>query len=428
MIIQILQTSALGSGATALIGLLVAVVLGFILGYIYWRRNASGDSGELAALQAQYDEKTKEAQSANGKLMSANAKLEACQQAQAAKDTEIKMLSERTAELAAEVSGLQNKEDEPDMKLSDFKRKYEVAKNSLAPVQARSKSLEDKVKKLEDKIRELEPIEGKFKAYLRESDQLKLKLARTLNKEKDLRDELAKLKASGTPMGATPAAAVSVDTSGLEAEISSLKASLATEQKGKVELKTKMAALEAKLQSEKTAHAKLQAEAKAAGTAQADTGAQVKLEAEIKKLKADLDACQANLATAHASLADVKEDLEEAKEDISEAEAKAKAAEAKKEEVLARIAEKAKNIAFDRIGTATAAEKDDLKIIKGIGPFIEEKLNALSIYTFRQIANFTEEDEEVVNKAIEFFPGRIKRDQWSKQAEELADTQDKEKE
>ncbi|MDA9183098.1 hypothetical protein N9O12_01695, partial [Candidatus Poseidoniaceae archaeon] len=55
----------------------------------------------------------------------------------------------------------------------------------------------------------------------------------------------------------------------------------------------------------------------------------------------------------------------------------------------------------------------------GIGPFIEEKLNALGIYTFEQVGNMTPEIEEQVNKAIEFFPGRVKRDQWAKQAREL---------
>ncbi|MEZ4850531.1 MAG: hypothetical protein R3B93_18345 [Bacteroidia bacterium] len=88
-------------------------------------------------------------------------------------------------------------------------------------------------------------------------------------------------------------------------------------------------------------------------------------------------------------------------------------------EVLARIEEKAKNLNFERIGLATIDEKDDLKIIKGIGPFIEKKLNALKIFTFRQIANFTNEDEEKVTDAIEFFPGRIGRDKWVPQAKKL---------
>ena len=89
--------------------------------------------------------------------------------------------------------------------------------------------------------------------------------------------------------------------------------------------------------------------------------------------------------------------------------------------ILSRIRANTSRINFGRIGTAAEAEKDDLKIIKGIGPFIEKKLNALNIFTFRQIANFTEEDEDMVNEAIEFFPGRIHRDKWSSQAASLAD-------
>jgi len=91
-----------------------------------------------------------------------------------------------------------------------------------------------------------------------------------------------------------------------------------------------------------------------------------------------------------------------------------------KQEVLARIKEKAAGLDFDTIGTAVADDKDDLKLVKGIGPFIEEKLNALGIYTFRQIANFTEEIEQQVNEAIEFFPGRIRRDNWKGQADVFA--------
>jgi predicted flap endonuclease-1-like 5' DNA nuclease len=91
-----------------------------------------------------------------------------------------------------------------------------------------------------------------------------------------------------------------------------------------------------------------------------------------------------------------------------------------KQAELDRIAAKAETIDFGVIGTASASEKDDLKIIKGIGPFIEKKLNALGIYQFAQIAKMTSKLEDEVNIAIEFFPGRVKRDEWVKQANELA--------
>ncbi|MGB1522994.1 MAG: helix-hairpin-helix domain-containing protein, partial [Candidatus Poseidoniaceae archaeon] len=92
----------------------------------------------------------------------------------------------------------------------------------------------------------------------------------------------------------------------------------------------------------------------------------------------------------------------------------------KQAEELERIAQKAEGIDFAILGVASASEADDLQKIKGIGPFIAEKLNALGIYKFSQLANMTSEIEEEVNVAIEFFPGRVKRDEWAKQAKEFA--------
>ena len=88
--------------------------------------------------------------------------------------------------------------------------------------------------------------------------------------------------------------------------------------------------------------------------------------------------------------------------------------------VLNRIRSRANEIEFTRIGYATVADADDLKDIVGIGPFLEKKLHAVGIYKFRQIANFTREDIDQVNDIIEFFPGRIERDNWVGQAIELA--------
>lgn len=84
--------------------------------------------------------------------------------------------------------------------------------------------------------------------------------------------------------------------------------------------------------------------------------------------------------------------------------------------ILQRIQGKGSSVNFDRIGKASVKEKDDLKRIKGIGPMIEGRLNALGIYTFEQISKFSPKDEVIVNEAIEFFQGRISRDNWVEQA------------
>ena len=112
-------------------------------------------------------------------------------------------------------------------------------------------------------------------------------------------------------------------------------------------------------------------------------------------------------------------DSEDKEPRVAEKKDKPKKKKSSKEDDLARIAEKKDSIDFSTLGNAREEDKDDLKSIKGIGPFLEEKLNALGIYTYEQISKMTPELEDQVNEAIEFFPGRIKRDEWVKQAKDL---------
>ena len=72
-----------------------------------------------------------------------------------------------------------------------------------------------------------------------------------------------------------------------------------------------------------------------------------------------------------------------------------------------------------RIKSATSSQKDNLQMIKGVGPFIEGKLNRLGIYNFEQISQLDEELIDKLTDAIQFFPGRILRDDWVGQAKGL---------
>jgi predicted flap endonuclease-1-like 5' DNA nuclease len=64
-------------------------------------------------------------------------------------------------------------------------------------------------------------------------------------------------------------------------------------------------------------------------------------------------------------------------------------------------------------------EADDLKLIKGIGPRNEKACNALGIYQFRQIADWTPDEAIWVGHDLA-FPGRIEREHWIAQARLLA--------
>jgi len=62
---------------------------------------------------------------------------------------------------------------------------------------------------------------------------------------------------------------------------------------------------------------------------------------------------------------------------------------------------------------------DDLKLISGVGPKIEETLHELGIFTFKQVAAWKKAEREWVDGYLSFH-GRIEREEWVKQAKALA--------
>ncbi len=63
--------------------------------------------------------------------------------------------------------------------------------------------------------------------------------------------------------------------------------------------------------------------------------------------------------------------------------------------------------------------RDDLKLIKGIGPAIEKTLNELGIRRFDQIADMSEYDIDRVAQRLKGFRTRIYREDWIGQARDL---------
>jgi predicted flap endonuclease-1-like 5' DNA nuclease len=68
---------------------------------------------------------------------------------------------------------------------------------------------------------------------------------------------------------------------------------------------------------------------------------------------------------------------------------------------------------------ATANEADDLKQISGVGPYLEGKLNAFGIYTFRQVAALEPDVIEQLGETFGSFSDRIIREDWVGQAKKL---------
>ncbi|MGH1426308.1 MAG: 50S ribosomal protein L21 [Arenicella sp.] len=68
---------------------------------------------------------------------------------------------------------------------------------------------------------------------------------------------------------------------------------------------------------------------------------------------------------------------------------------------------------------ASTEGADDLSKISGVGPVIVGKLNDLGITTFEQIAKLKKAEIAEIDEKLN-FKGRIERDDWIKQAKELA--------
>jgi predicted flap endonuclease-1-like 5' DNA nuclease len=66
-----------------------------------------------------------------------------------------------------------------------------------------------------------------------------------------------------------------------------------------------------------------------------------------------------------------------------------------------------------------ASGADDLKLLKGVGPKLEQTLNALGFYHFDQVAGWRKKEIEWVDNNLK-FKGRIERDGWVAQAKVLA--------
>ncbi|MCL4147134.1 UNVERIFIED_CONTAM: hypothetical protein GTU68_042231 [Idotea baltica] len=69
--------------------------------------------------------------------------------------------------------------------------------------------------------------------------------------------------------------------------------------------------------------------------------------------------------------------------------------------------------------SAAVAASDDLKLIKGVGPALEKKLNVAGIQSFSDIAALKAADIKTLDESLD-LKGRVKRDGWVKQAKALA--------
>lgn len=69
---------------------------------------------------------------------------------------------------------------------------------------------------------------------------------------------------------------------------------------------------------------------------------------------------------------------------------------------------------------AQSSEADDFTRMKGVGPKLAERLQALGITRFSQLAALTPQDAAALDARLGNFQGRLQRDRWIEQARFLA--------
>jgi|TARA_B100002049_G_C16080030_1_gene376770 molybdopterin-containing oxidoreductase family membrane subunit len=76
---------------------------------------------------------------------------------------------------------------------------------------------------------------------------------------------------------------------------------------------------------------------------------------------------------------------------------------------------------LDRTGSYNPENQtaDNLQKLKAVGPFLEQRLHQVGLYTYVQVSKLTQDDFELLDEVIENFPNSAQREDWVAQATEL---------
>jgi predicted flap endonuclease-1-like 5' DNA nuclease len=131
-------------------------------------------------------------------------------------------------------------------------------------------------------------------------------------------------------------------------------------------------------------------------------------EEEAEEAKADAEAAKRNLNAALRKAELAGRDAEQFTDEMER--------ERREEQIIERVIQRGDSLDWSKIGISEGNNPDDLTLIKGIDDFTQRKLNALGIFTFRQIANIDSGAGKVVNDSLELLPGKVAELGWAKQA------------
>ncbi len=357
--------------------LLVAFLIGFITAWIYWRRKWKAVKNELAtrtselsALRVKYDELTRTLELKEADLKKANLEIEEL-------TARVRQLQEEKGQLHGDLHAtrldlekLNTEKGELLEKEKGYLNQLEDFDTLVLGLKTKNQNLAVQADQDSNALNELAQLQSKYNAVNTKLD--------AMEKEKaELTEKLNTSMALGVS---------SEDTDALKSKVD--------------DLETENANLMSQLQN-----------SNALNEAYSDYDALKSKISDLSDENAELKQRLAAMAAAPVVMAASSEETTDDGDGGAE--------EVSKEEKAAQAQADVKAALGSRIAAATEDQKDDLKMINGVGPFIEKKLNNLGIYTFEQISQFDDELSNQVTDAIEFFPGRIQRDDWVGQAKTL---------
>ncbi len=400
--------SSFGSIATALFFLLFAGIMGYILHYLLSRRG----------LHAKFELLRNQFSGFDSRLNGVDKKVKSL-------ETQWPKFEERFQTLESQQENFETAQNEAHKKIDlDF---GELKKNQTLKFTSLTTQLTDATSELAGMKSSFTPFETGLKSQAQNLEALKTKMT-SLNSEREKKEAQLDEKIKSAVKSDDIKDFIKMSSLGEFAKKSDIPSSLTqAEVKGFIgetekNWMSKLTGTESKIKDWSPQINQMTSKVQSLETEKLD---KVQFE-QVKKLETQLQSLTENLNQLKKENKDQDDEISALKLALKEKNSKPVAAPAP--------VKKAAPIAMDSRGVPTepivdklsirnirvqSHEKDDLKLIKGIGPFIEEKVNALGITTFKQVAALTHEDVDLVTDAIQFFPGRILRDDWMSQAQQL---------
>ncbi len=350
---------------------------------------------------------------------SANAAAERARTAEL--DEELKRRSMRIEALEARLTHLETTEDEvTSLRISHDDLEQRAARvtaveSEIVELRRSNSDLRVRNEEAEQRALRVVELEAKLRSAEREAEGLRSAAsafeATSKTERADLEQSAARLQALEAEISTTEQS-LALATTEHELELEAAHHDLATADARISELQETLDKASAPRPHKAKAKAKA-LRAELADCAKTNKG----LRGDLKAAQRAADHSSAAAEAMRTELASAKRDAKQRATTISALRTdlvKARTAKARhRDKRLASAQAKAADLATQLDGT------DDLKLISGIGPKLEKKLNELGITRFSHLAVMKKSDVEALQQQLPQFPGRIKRDHWVKQAERL---------